>query len=153
MKVPVMKVEVVKGEDLLAPVAEGETAHCCTVEVAEEKEGWVLARYRDEDEDREVPGVHIYAPVTILRGSGRQVSTAAEETVYVRPGGGKETRDWAANGRLMWEVPRSTILDKAPAEIGAKCDCCREDKWGCSWTPDRLELLCNACADAPRRRL
>eukprot|EP00752_Nemacystus_decipiens_P017478 g15670.t1 len=140
-----------KGEDLLAPVVQGETAHCCTVDHAQEKDGWLPARYRELDDNREVPGVQVYIPVTIVRGSGRQVSSAAEETVYVRPGGGKPTRDWAENGSLIWEVPRSAVLNKAPAEAGSKCDACRDDKWGCSWTPDRLELLCNACADAPRR--
>ena len=41
-----------------------------------------------------------------------QVPTVAEETMYVRPGGERETREWAENGRIIWEVPRSTIQDK-----------------------------------------
>ncbi|CBJ31624.1 hypothetical protein Esi_0269_0014 [Ectocarpus siliculosus] len=40
---------------------------------------------------------------------------------------------------------------QVPAGKGAKCDACHDDRRGCSWTPDGLELLCNYCADAPRR--
>ena len=39
---------------------------------------------------------------------------------------------------------------QVPAGAGARCDTCLEEKWGCSWTPDGLELLCNGCADKPR---
>eukprot|EP00903_Cladosiphon_okamuranus_P015367 g14193.t1 len=101
-------------EDLLAPVTEGENVHCCTVDPSDEMDGWVRAPYLDEEEDwREVPGAFVYLPVTILRPSGRKVSTAEDETVYVRPGGGRQTREWAEEDmRIIWEVPRSVIMDK-----------------------------------------
>lgn len=36
-----------------------------------------------------------------------------EDNVYVRPGGGKETKVWAEEEmRVIWEVPRSAIVDK-----------------------------------------
>lgn len=57
---------------------------------------------------------------------GEQASTAAEETVYVRPGGGRETSEWAQEYmRVIWEVPRSAITDKVlslkyrPKHLGA----------------------------------
>ncbi|CAM9833353.1 unnamed protein product, partial [Hapterophycus canaliculatus] len=40
---------------------------------------------------------------------------------------------------------------QVPAQIGETCDRCPCDRGECSWTPDGLELLCNYCADAPRR--
>ena len=55
-------------------MAEGKTAHCCTVDVTEERDGWVRAQYLDLDDERKVPGAYIFVPVTILRDSGRQVS-------------------------------------------------------------------------------
>lgn len=55
-------------------MAEGKTAHCCTVDVVEERDGWVPAQYLDLDDERKVPGAYIFVPVTILRDSGRQVS-------------------------------------------------------------------------------
>eukprot|EP00903_Cladosiphon_okamuranus_P015361 g14187.t1 len=103
-----------EAEDPLAPVTEGENIHCCTVDPSDEMDGWVRAPYLNEEEDwREVPGAFVYLPVTILRPSGRKVSTAEDETVYVRPGGGRQTREWAEEDmRIIWEVPRSVIMDK-----------------------------------------
>lgn len=54
---------------------------------------------------------------------------------------------------LSMRLPRPSLLQtfQAPAEVGATCDSCLEDKRPCSWTPDWLELLCNHCADGPRQ--
>lgn len=40
---------------------------------------------------------------------------------------------------------------QAPAEVGTKCNYCCSDELVCSWTPDRLAVLCKYCADRPRR--
>ncbi|CAB1100011.1 unnamed protein product [Ectocarpus sp. CCAP 1310/34] len=126
--------------------------HCCH-QPQHENEGWVRVPYlSDEDGGKEVVGAFVHLPVAILPPTCGQVCD--EGTVYVRPGGGRPTREWYhEDQRVVWEVPKSTILDKVPAGEGAKCDACHDDKRGCSWTPDGLELLCNYCADAPRREV
>ncbi|CBJ30533.1 hypothetical protein Esi_0199_0011 [Ectocarpus siliculosus] len=144
--------------------------HCCH-QPQHENEGWVRVPYlSDEDEGKEVAGAFVHLPVTILPPTCGQVCD--EGTVYVRPGGGPPTREWYhEDQRVVWKVPKSIILDKViltfsaasrdarclrnmvPAGKGAKCDACHDDRRGCSWTPDGLELLCNYCADAPRREV
>ncbi|CAN0113856.1 unnamed protein product [Ectocarpus sp. 6 AP-2014] len=144
--------------------------HCCH-QPQHENEGWVRVPYlSDEDGGKEVAGAFVHLPVTILPPTCGQVCD--EGTVYVRPGGGPPTREWYhEDQRVVWKVPKSTILDKViltfsaasrdacclrnivPAGKGAKCDACHDDRRGCSWTPDGLELLCNYCADAPRREV
>ncbi|CAM9138262.1 unnamed protein product, partial [Ectocarpus sp. 4 AP-2014] len=145
--------------------------HCCH-QPQHENEGWVRVPYlSDEDGGKEVAGAFVHLPVTILPPTCGQVCD--EGTVYVRPGGGPPTREWYhEDQRVVWEVPKSAILDKVnltfsaasrdarcrrtivvPAGKGAKCDACHDDRRGCSWTPDGLELLCDYCADAPRREV
>ncbi|CAN0370593.1 unnamed protein product, partial [Ectocarpus fasciculatus] len=144
--------------------------HCCH-QPQHENEGWVRVPYlSDEDGGKEVAGAFVHLPVTILPPTCGQVYD--EGTVYVRPGGGPPTREWHdEDQRVVWEVAKSSILKKVnltflssklgpshlrnfvPAGKGSKCDSCNGDKWGCSWTPDGLELLCNYCADAPRREV
>ncbi|CAM9319096.1 unnamed protein product, partial [Ectocarpus sp. 12 AP-2014] len=144
--------------------------HCCH-QPRHENEGWVRVPYlSDEDGGKEVAGTFVHLPVTILPPTCGQVCDKG--TVYVRPGGGPPTREWYhEDQRVVWEVPKSAILDKVnltfsaarrdarclrnivPAGKGAKCDACHDDRRGCSWTPDGLELLCNYCADAPRREV
>lgn len=49
---------------------------------------------------------------------GDQVELAEEETVYVRPGGGKETWEWAHEDmHVIWEVPWSSILEKVGLRV------------------------------------
>ncbi|CAM9186608.1 unnamed protein product, partial [Ectocarpus sp. 13 AM-2016] len=144
--------------------------HCCH-QPRHEIEGWVRVPYRsDEDGGKEMAGTFVHLPVTVLPPTCGQVCDKG--TVYVRPGGGPPTREWYhEDQRVVWEVPKSAILDKvnltfpaarrdarclrniAAAGKGAKCDACHDDRRGCSWTPDGLELLCNYCADAPRREV
>ncbi|CAN0238277.1 unnamed protein product, partial [Ectocarpus sp. 12 AP-2014] len=144
--------------------------HCCH-QPRHEIEGWVRVPYlSDEDEGKEMVGTFVHLPVTVLPPTCGQVCDKG--TVYVRPGGGPPTREWYhEDQRVVWEVPKSAILDKVnltfsaarrdarclrnivPAGKGAKCDACHDDRRGCSWTPDGLELLCNYCADAPRREV
>ena len=45
------------------------------------------------------------------------------------------------------------VIVKMLAEPDEVCDKCRRKGRRCSWTPDRLECLCDYCADAPRRHL
>ncbi|CAN0519835.1 unnamed protein product, partial [Ectocarpus sp. 8 AP-2014] len=85
--------------------------HCCH-QPQHENEGWVRVPYlSDEDGGKEVAGAFVHLPVTILPPTCGQVRD--EGTVYVRPGGGPPTREWYhEDQRVVWEVPKSTILDK-----------------------------------------